>query len=468
MLDSALLPTRPRVLAAPLFSVVASAALFSASAVAAPAQSRTSEVVAEITAANAALPESARSEKYAEMKESAFAFYRGTNHLFWKDLGVSPALQTYGGTSGTRTFLQGDLHVENLGAFDDDQGDVVYALNDFDEAVIGDYQLDVWRMATSIVLVARDSGLFSASEQATLVDAFTESYLDTMERYAGNNRETTTKFVAGNTYGLLDDFLRDVAAGKSRLKMLDKWTIPVGGVRALDTAGNSDLAPPSAAVAEDLVSHMAAYRATLSGAGPSLPESFFTVKSVAERLHAGLGSLGVNRYYLLIEGPSAGQDDDRILDVKAQSTPSAWAYLDAGAVAATSAACDGNMALRVVLAEKALGYRVNDLLGWTTLSDGKSYTVRERSPYKETFDVADLDTLTRFTKLAEQWGAIVATHHARADRDWDGSVFPHSLDGNVDARTDGDHAGVRAKVRSIASDYANQVAYDHASFQANF
>lgn len=41
------------------------------------------------------------------------------------------------------------------GWFDDDQGDIDYAINDFDEAVIGDCQLDVWRLATSLALVAR-------------------------------------------------------------------------------------------------------------------------------------------------------------------------------------------------------------------------------------------------------------------------------------------------------------------------
>ena len=48
---------------------------------------------------------------------------------------------------------------------------------------------------------------------------------------------------------------------------------------------------------------------------------------MAERLHAGVGSLGVKRYYVLIEGPSTGQSDDRILDVKAQGAPSAWGQI---------------------------------------------------------------------------------------------------------------------------------------------
>jgi uncharacterized protein (DUF2252 family) len=111
---------------------------------------------------------------------------------------------------------------------------------------------------------------------------------------------------------------------------------------------------------------------------------------------------------------------------------------------------------------------VRDLLGWTALSDGATYSVRERSPFKDTFDTTTLTSTTRLTNLAEQWGTILATQHARADKDWDSSVVPGSIDGQVNALTSGDHAGFRAKVRALALDYADQVALDYASFQANF
>ena len=206
--------------------------------------------------------------------------------------------------------------------------------------------------------------------------------------------------------------------------MLDDWTIMVGGVRRFDTSSNPDLAPVTAAVDTDVRNHMASYRSTLSGGGTSIPASYFTVKSVAERLHAGIGSLGSSRYFVLIEGATSGQDDDRILDLKAQSTPTAFAYLSSAAVSQTNSACGGNMAFRTVLAYKALGYRVDDFLGFTALSDAKTYSVRERSPFKDTFDTTSLTTTTRLTNLAQQWGQILATQHARADKDFDSAVLP--------------------------------------------
>ncbi|MFY0565558.1 DUF2252 domain-containing protein [Archangium lansingense] len=451
----------------PLRAALGGVLLVLAASSAGAAQSRTSYVVGEITSFNSSLDSASRAEKYARMKESAFSFYRGSNHLYWKDFGSSPLLSTCGGTSSTRTWLGGDPHINNTGAFDDDQGDIVFGLNDFDEAVIGDYQLDVWRMAVSLVLVARENGVFSTADQDVLLDAFSESYLDTLADFAGNSGETTRKFRASNTYGLLNDFLDDVTASNSRVELLDKWTVKVNGIRRLDTTSNPDLSAVSPAVDSDLRSRMSSYRSTLSG-GTTWPSSYFTVKSVAQRLHAGIGSLGVTRYYVLIEGATTSQDDDRILDVKAQRTPSAWPYLSASAVSQTGSVCGNNMAVRTVQAYKALGYRVDDHLGWVTLVDGVPYSVREVSPWKESFPTEELTTLTRFTNLAEQWGQVLATHHARADKDWDSTVFPYSVDSEIHARTDGDHAGFRARVRTLAADYATQVQYDYDSFRTSF
>jgi uncharacterized protein (DUF2252 family) len=35
----------------------------------------------------------------------------------------------------------------------------VYALNDFDESLVGDYQMDLWRLAVSILLAMKQVGV---------------------------------------------------------------------------------------------------------------------------------------------------------------------------------------------------------------------------------------------------------------------------------------------------------------------
>ena len=432
------------------------------------ASTRTSAVVAVLEEANSGLSEAAREEKYGLMAESALGFFRGSNQLYWMDFGDASWLGDYGGDSETWTWLGGDMHVGNTGSFDDDRGHVVFGLNDFDEAVIGDYQLDVLRLATSLVLIARENGGFSASDEEDVVESFAESYLDARADYAANDDEADAPFEASNTDGPLDDFLDDVEGRNSRSELLDRWTVKVSGKRRLDVSGNKKLAAVGSALEAEITRAILDYRDTLSGGGAHRPGSFFKVKSVAQRLHAGVGSLGVNRYYVLIEGASSAQSDDHILDIKAQSTPSAWGWLDADAQDLTLDASGDDHAQRVMTAYKALGVHVDDMLGWLNLSDGYSYSVRELSPYKESFPTEDLDNLADLEQMAAWWGQVLATHHARADKNWDEAVFPDSLDDQIDARTDGDHAGFRALMRLLAIDNADQVELDYDSFLAEF
>ena len=442
--------------------IIAATSLF---ATAAEAADRTAYVVNQLTLWNAGLSAAVRNEKYAAMEADVFAFYRGSNQFFWKDHGTASALSTYGNVDRTRIWLQGDLHVDNLGSFANDKGTIVYDLNDFDEAVLGDYQLDLWRMGVSLVLLMRRNGGFSAAQEAAVVDACTESYLDAIESWRSSSGETAKTYTVSDSYGQLDDFLAEVASSRSKKKLLDKYTSKNGsGLRFLDPAVSADLqtVPPSTVTA--LSAQMASYGSTLSG-GLSYSSSFFKVKSVALRLHAGLGSLGTVRYYVLIEGPTAGQDDDVILDVKAQSSPSAYLNLSPSAKAATESASGGNPAKRVVAAAKALGNYVDDYLGWMTMS-GQVYSVRERSPWKDTLDTTKLTSLDRMTKMAEQWGAIVATAHCRADQDASAAHVPFNFDQEVYDRIHGKHDQFRSFLRAIVLPYADQVADDYKSFVA--
>ncbi len=423
--------------------------------------SRPAWVRSQIELWNEDLDEEARAEKYARMAESPWAFFRGTNHLFWSQSARDSRLARYGGTSRTRTFIQGDLHPDNFGAFHDDDGRIVYDLNDFDEGLIADYQLDVWHMAIGVVLVARANGLGDSAQRA-LVDSFAESYLDELENVRGNEQETDSNFDASATYGGLDEFLDRVAANESRLEMLEEWTLVRNGVRVFDP-NNPELARVDASLQRALTAGIVEYGTTLSG-GLDWNARYFRVKSVAQRLGAGVGSLGVPRYYVLIEGSTTSQSDDVLLDVKRQELPSGYYFLSR-----TERTLNRNSfvsdADRVITSQDALSNDTDDHLGWLELADG-TYSVRERSPYKKSFDTATLTSLDEFTPLAEQWGTILAHAHARADRDFDDSLVAGSFEAAVHDFADGDHAGFRALVRSVATEGASRVERDYRSFLA--
>ena len=109
--------------------------------------------------------------------------------------------------------------------------------------------------------------------------------------------------------------------------MLNKWTQQVKGIRHFDIAaskGKLDVATDREK--EEILAAMPGYGGTLAG-DVRYSEERFKVKDIVHRVDAGTGSLGIPRYYLLIEGKSTSQNDDRILDVKRQGKPSPYAYL---------------------------------------------------------------------------------------------------------------------------------------------
>lgn len=166
----------------------------------------------------------------------------------------------------------------------------------------------------------------------------------------------------------------------------------------------------SPSVMQALQAAMPGYQATLTGRLRQIP-SYFRIKDVAQKVRGGMGSLGVTRYFVLIEGLSASQDDDRILDVKSQSTPAGWQYMDPPVREQLAAMLGGDQAMRVVLGYRAMGYRADEHLG-TLSALGERFFVRERTPVRNTFELTNLTKIRSAQPLVQQWAAVLATSHA--------------------------------------------------------
>ncbi len=422
---------------------------------------RAARVVNALTEWNEHLSADELHEKYCRMAVSPFVFYRGTAHLFWADFADDWRQHSFG-CRRTRTWLQGDAHAENMGAFNDQKGKLVYGLNDFDESVIGDYQYDLWRFAVSLVLVARRNGGFSGSSKAKIVNALSASYLDAMASYVGNKQALGRSFSAGSTTGLLQAFLEETEADKSRKKLLKKWTDKADGGRMFDMS-LAKLGPASKFEQSDIRAAMPDYGKTLSGS-VSYDGKAFSVRDIARRLSAGTGSLGTPRYYVLIQGGGESDKGNRILDVKRQGKPSAYPYLSKEQQVDYDRTYL-NDAQRQAVAYEALGRQPDAFMGWMKLHNGY-YSVRERSPFKETFPTESLTTATAFVELAGTWAEVMATYHARAVRDLRVDGKEYSIAEEVTERTNS-AAGRRdflAMVRDYAFEYANQVDADYATF----
>ena len=115
--------------------------------------------------------------KAARMAASPFGFYRGAVPVMACDLSMLPS-------TGIYTQLCGDAHVRNLGAFEGQDGRLIFDINDFDETIRGPWEWDVKRMAASLVLAGREANN-AEKECKTAVLAFAHSYREAMQQFSG-------------------------------------------------------------------------------------------------------------------------------------------------------------------------------------------------------------------------------------------------------------------------------------------
>ncbi|MGB2923946.1 MAG: DUF2252 family protein [Limnothrix sp.] len=399
--------------------------------------------------------------KYSKMVCSPLVFFRGTNHFFWRDFANHPELDNFGNTQ-TKIWIQGDLHPDNFGSFHNDENRVIYGLNDFDEAVIADYQYDIWRMAIGLVLVTQQHKDFKKSDQKEFIEQFCLGYLRTISAVVEAESLSDLEFTKQNTYGKLDDFLKEVEESESRQDMLDKWTNVQGGDRYYDLSSDK-LAPATEAERQEILGQMPEYGKTLTG-GLEYDPKYFRVKDIARRLLAGTGSLGVPRFYIVIEGDQDHHKYDCILDVKYQGKPTPYKYLGKAFQKDYDKQFE-NDAQRQAIAYKALVKNTDEHLGWLKLDDD-FYSVRERSPYKEAFPLDILTSKKRFTKLAEQWGKILATSHCHSNPEApDQSTKSFAETVHRLAHGEARKAEFCQLVQKVAFNYAHQTKLDWQAFK---
>src|SRR5882724_5815348 len=102
--------------------------------------------------------------KHDKMSSGAFPFLRAT-YWRWAEtiLDVCPKLR-----NAPQVLAVGDIHLENYGMWRDDDGRLVWGVNDFDEAAVMPYALDLVRLATSAAL-ARPSRKYRNGDTCTAI-----------------------------------------------------------------------------------------------------------------------------------------------------------------------------------------------------------------------------------------------------------------------------------------------------------
>ena len=112
--------------------------------------------------------------KHAHMAESPFAFFRATFYR-WLQLWHAHCVDV---ASAPKVLAVGDLHIENFGTWRDQEGRLIWGVNDLDEAWPGPYTLDLIRLSTSAYLAISGEHLELTKREAA--EAIEEGYRDAL------------------------------------------------------------------------------------------------------------------------------------------------------------------------------------------------------------------------------------------------------------------------------------------------
>ena len=258
------------------------------------------DIIDKIRSNNAGRDLERLSMKYAKMAQSPFIFLRGACHLFYDALPDSPLFR-----DAPLAWCCGDLHFENVGSYKGDNRLVYFDINDYDEAALAPATWDIVRLLTSIQCGAE---ALKATHAETL--AVSQSCLEASRCALIHGKPL---WVERETSSGLVNALLTTLQGRERAYFLDKRTIRKGHRRSLILDGIKAL-PASDSQKKTVTAFMDQYAST-----QPVPK-FFQVLDIGRRI-AGTGSLGVERFVVLVEGKGS-PDGNYLLDLK-EAKPSA-------------------------------------------------------------------------------------------------------------------------------------------------
>lgn len=243
--------------------------------------------------------------KYTAMRADAFSFLRGTCHLFHARLPDDKILYR-----APLAWTCGDMHIANFGSYKGDNRLCYFDVNDFDEATLAPSTWPLVRFLSSILVAAPQLG-FEQEIALELAQSALETYANTLT--SGKARWVERETADGEVRSLLDT-LRE----RSRIDLLEKRTELIGKKRHLRLDASKAL--PASARQYDKVAHFME-----EFAAQQADPKFFKVLDVARRAN-GLGSLGLDRYIILIRGKGS-PEGNYLLDLKQAQPSSLTQYL---------------------------------------------------------------------------------------------------------------------------------------------
>jgi uncharacterized protein (DUF2252 family) len=375
-------------------------------------------------------------QKYIKMRKNAFVFFRATCHLFYQDLP-----NEWGANFAPFVWICGDLHLENFGTYKGDdspgkrlsQRQIYFGINDFDEGILAPCLWDVTRLVTSIFLAADSLGC-DRSELNKLAQIYLTSYVNTLAK------GKIQAIIEDNSRGIVADLIKKVSQRK-RSDLLAERTELNNNRRQLKYDGVKIL-KISIQRQQEVIQSIDDWAQT------QINPEFFKVLDVGLRV-AGTGSLGLDRYLILVAGKGS-PDQNYLLDFKQQPVSALEPYL-------TKVQPNWkNQATRVMNVQQIVQSAPPALLAAIEFS-GSSYLLRELQPTEDKIAFNGNINLSQLEKLLDTMGKVTAYTHLHGSDKFGAAVAQ-------DLVNFGRNLQWQQDVLTYADCYARQVQLDYQYF----
>ena len=368
--------------------------------------------------------------KYQAMLKDCFTFFRGSNHLFYEDWPQDSPLN-----DAPLAWVCGDLHLENFGTYKADNRLCYFDINDFDEALLAPCTWDLSRFLCSLLLAAHTLKLKQA-DALRLCHGFLDSYRHEL-------RECKARWIERATAsGMIRDLLYNLKH-RSRTDLLHERTIKHRGQRLLKKDGKK--ASPADPLDQQKV------KALIEAFAASQPDpEFFQVLDIARRI-AGTGSLGLERYVILVKGKKG--KNPALLDLKYQPGSALRPYLT---VEQPAWSCEAERVVTLQRRGLAIAPAFLSAIG----DHQQSYLLKELMPHQDRLNLENWQgKFRRLEQVIHAMAELIAWQHIRTGG-WRGSAIADEWQGF------GQDPTWQPAVLDYALSYYEQVQDNWLSFKA--
>jgi uncharacterized protein (DUF2252 family) len=379
--------------------------------------------------------------RYDRMRESPFAFFRGSAALMAADLAATA-------TTGILVQACGDCHVANFGGFGTPERQLVFDINDFDETLPAPWEWDVKRLASSIVLAMRQAG-FVESRCRDAAHTAAGSYRKHMRHYT-----RMTALEVWYSHLSADLWVQNAKTPESR----ERWQTLESRAEhdtpghefpkiTLQRRGRPRIVdhPPliyhprdASFIGNSVHQMLREYRATLPEERRIVLDRYQLI-DVARKV-VGVGSVGTRCAVALL---MAGPHDPLFLQFKEARTSVLEPY--------TGKSRYANHGERVVTGQRMLQSASDVFLGWTGDGEGHDFYIRQLRDMRMKIDIEGMSKQD-WLEYVNLCGWVLARAHARTGD-------PASIAGYL-----GKSEAFEEAITAFAASYADQAERDHSSF----